>query len=350
MSNNLALAHIKEMRAYPVHNERCSGGIVNLDFNERVSDHAVENQLRCSYPEYGQLTAAIANYSAVNVENVLPCNGSDQAIDLVLRTFAESGAEIIIPQPSFAMYPQWAAVNRLKVITPVYNYGYSSYPLQQVLDGITPATRVVIVCNPNNPTGAQTGLATIERLAATAPDTIIFVDEAYGEYSNVSAINLLAKYPNIIITRTFSKAFGLAGHRIGYILASPSHIAELRKVRGPFDVNTGAVAAVLQSLADTSSMHSYCQEVMTVAKPLVEGELARLGITYLPSAANFLLIQHPFAETIADQLMQSGWRVKTLQLDGLGSCLRVTIGPLEKMQQWLAALSKIISGQVQNDV
>ena len=346
MSNNLALAHIKKLRAYPVHDQRCFAGIVNLDFNERVPDAADADQLLCSYPEYAPLTAAIAGYCAVTTENVLPCNGSDQAIDLVMRSFAEPGAEIIVPSPSFAMYRQWAAVNRLKVLAPTYTDGYRSYPLQQVVAGINAATRVVFVCNPNNPTGALTDLATIATLAAAAPKAIIFVDEAYGEYSRVSAVQLLAKYPNIIIARTFSKAFGLAGHRIGYILASPSHIGELRKVRGPFDVNAEAATAVELALADTRAMQYYCQEVMTLAKPLVETELDRLAIPYLPSAANFLLLQHPAAETIAGELMKSGWRVKPLQLDGLGSCLRVTIGPLEKMQQWLLALSKIISGQV----
>ena len=263
-----------------------------------------------------------------------------------MRTFTEPGAEVIIPQPSFSMYTQWAAVNRLKVVSPAYANYYCGYPAQTVLAAINPNTRIIFVCNPNNPTGTPTDLTIIELLAVSAPQAIIFVDEAYGEYANVSAVKLLAKHPNIIVTRTFSKAFGLAGYRVGYILASAPHINELRKVRGPFDVNAEAVAAVLPALADSSAMRDYCREVMTLAKPLVEASLTQLGIKYLPSAANFLLFPHADAATIAEQLVQAGWRVKTLQLAGLGSCIRVTIGPTATMRRWLAALEKILAGRV----
>ena len=349
MFDNLALPHIKKVQAYPVPGQRCCKGIINLDFNERIPSGVADPSLRCSYPEYAQLITSLAGYTTTAPENILPCNGSDQAIDLIMRTFAEPGSTAIIPQPSFAMYPQWAAVNRLKTLTPAYNTDYRDYPVSEVLASVDETTRIIFVCNPNNPTGAQTDLATIALLAATARQSIIFVDEAYGEYSNVSALELLAEYPNIIISRTFSKAFGLAGHRIGYLLASRQHVAELRKVRGPFDVNSTAASAVQLALADTRAMQSYCSEIVTLAKPLVENELDRLEIKYVPSAANFILIQHADAENIAGALMQSGWRVKPLQLAGLGNCMRVTIGPVETMQQWLTAFKKILFRQVNVD-
>ena len=338
MCTNLARNNIKALKAYGVRGTRTAEDITNLDFNERVTPD--EYGLLCSYPEYSELLNVLAEYTGLKYNCILPCNGSDQAIDMLMRTFADSDSQVIIPQPAFSMYEQWAAVNKLQVVKLAYSSSHCFYPADEVIGAITERTSMVFICNPNNPTGVLTDLTIIERIARAAPHVLIYVDEAYVEYSCLSALPLLSKYPNIAITRTFSKAFGLAGYRIGYIMASHEHINELRKVRAPFDVNSVAARAAINALADTGSMRDYCADVMLIAKPLLEQQLRELVIEFFPSKANFLLIKCDRAQELAELLLRAGWRIKAMHLPDIGHCARITIGPANKMRHFATALKK----------
>jgi len=201
-----------------------------LDFNERtipVSDAVVDalNQYIADgrlqqYPAYGDIVERLARYAGVDAEQLMITNGSDQGIDLVFRSVARADAEAIIPGPSFAMYTQCAQVEAMQLIEPSYTKA-SGYPLQQVLDSINANTAIIVISNPNNPCGTIVTEKDIARVAKAAPHAAVLVDECYYEYSRESSVGLLSELPNLFVTRTFSKTWGIPSLRFGYFIAAP---------------------------------------------------------------------------------------------------------------------------------
>ncbi|MBI2444665.1 MAG: histidinol-phosphate transaminase [Candidatus Magasanikbacteria bacterium] len=342
---NLALSHIQKMRPYapPLNNRRSYAGLL-LDFNERtippvpkikraLQKSVADNQWQC-YPEYGNLTISIARYAKVPVKNILLTNGSEQGIDLVFRTFTQPGDEVIIPVPTYRLFEQFARLNGNRVMAPRY-YTDGAFPLAEILRRLTRRTRLIVVCNPNNPTGTAIQTKDIVRLARAAPRAIIYVDEAYFEFCGITAVPLIQKYPNIIVSRTFSKAFGLAALRLGYLIAAPRYITEFTKVRGPYDVNMAAVVAARAALNNLPATKKYVAAVMRYAKPLVEQFFTKQQIPYLPSGGNFLLFRPPNAAMAWRLLKAAGCLVRLLNYPKLGVWLRVTIGTQSQMKQFI---------------
>ena len=174
---------------------------------------------------------------------------------------------------------------------PKYGSNDMSFPLDDVLNSITEKTKLVVICNPNNPTGTLISVADIEKICKKAKDAIVYVDEAYAEFSAVTAVPLLDKYPNLIITRTFSKAFGLVALRIGYVIARPELIKEMLKVRGPYDINMVSLCAAKTALQNLDNLDNYVDEVMEKSKPMLEKFLDDVDIRYYESGSNFILIK-----------------------------------------------------------
>jgi histidinol-phosphate aminotransferase len=349
---NLALQRIQKMKRYnpPLSGRRAFSGML-LDFNERTLSpsptiqKAILKLLQSDnlqlYPEYGDLENKLAKYDGVNVDQIMITNGSDQGIDLVFRTFTDAGDEVIIPTPSFAMFTQAAQVAGNKILRPLYNKENLSFPLEEVLGMVGNSTKLIVLCNPNNPTGTLLSLNEIEKIAKKAPNTIILVDEAYFEYSKVTAIPLIKTYPNIIVVRTFSKAFGLASLRIGYIIASSKYVNELLKVRGPYDLNIIAYTASLASLDDLSDVQTYASEAIDQAKPLVEEFFSKNNITFYKSAGNFLLYR-PFVEEEAEILKENGILVRPQDKTNIKGALRLTIGTVNQMKRFIKIYQNVI--------
>ena len=331
--NNLALQRIKEMKRYnpPLLGRRDFRGLL-LDFNERTLPpspkvlKAIQNFLSANklqiYPEYDGLEQKLAKYAGVNKNQIMITNGSDQAIDLIFRTFTEKSDTVIIPAPSFAMYDQSAQIIGNKILR---------------LKKINKSVKLIVICNPNNPTGTLVSIDAIEEIAKKAPNAIILVDEAYFEFSGVTAIPLIKKCPNIIITRTFSKAFGLSSLRIGYIVAEKNYINELLKVCGPYTVNMFAYTTALAALDDLQNMQNYVTEVITQAKPMVEEFFTKENITFYPSSANFLLFK-PDQKNIIKSLRDNGISVRSRE-----DMLRVSIGTVDQMKQFIKVYKDIAS-------
>lgn len=348
---NLALKRIQKMGQYqpPLEGRAEYDGLL-LDFNEStrpVSKKVIETIKKFAengklqvYPEYFGLEKKIAEYAGVKPEQVLITNGSNQGIDIVFRTFTEKGDKVIVPSPTFAMFFQYAQLAGNEIISPLYKRGTLSFPLKEVLDSIDERARLVVVCNPNNPTGTAVQLADIEKIAKQAKNAMIYIDEAYFEFSKITAAPLIKKYPNIVITRTFSKAFGLAGLRIGYVIAAKEHIAEMLKVRGPYDVNVLACAAVAAALDDKTSMENYVEEVMKKAKLIVEKFFTENKITYYPSAANFILFSPDNPENVFGKLKKAGVLVRTQNKQNIEGTLRVSIGTVPQMQKFIEIYKK----------
>jgi histidinol-phosphate aminotransferase len=353
---NLALKRIQAMKPYrpPIDGRSMYPGLL-LDFNERSTapaasvrqallrrDADVKPQL---YPEYFDLDDKLAAYAGVQNSQVMITNGTDQAIDIIFRTFTDRDDTIIIPEPTFAMYAQYARVNGNRIASPLYGKDDLAYPLQAVLDGIDDSVKLIVVCNPNNPTGTLLPAADIGKIARQAPNAIVYVDEAYFEFSGVTAAGLVDKYPNVIISRTFSKAFGLAGLRIGYVIAQQQYITEMLKVRGPYDVNQLAYRAAVAALANTEDVKSYCREVMEQAKPLVEKFFRQNNVNFYPSAGNFILFKPANPAAVAETLRREGIAVRPQAKPNIKGTLRLTVGTTAQMKTFIGVYKEAVLKQ-----
>lgn len=349
---NIALQRIQDMEAYnpPLSGRRKYDGIL-LDFNERtlspspkvqkvIQDLLKSNKLQV-YPEYGELESKLAQYVGVDTNQILVTNGSDQGIDLIFRTFTEAGDTVIIPTPSFAMFYQSAQIVGNKILRPLYKKGDLSFPLEELLGVINKSVKLIVVCNPNNPTGTPVLITDIEKIAKRAPTAIIFVDEAYFEFSGITAVPLIKKYPNIIVTRTFSKAFGLPSLRVGYIVASKVYVQELLKVRGPYDVNMVAYTAALAAMDDLKGIKKYVSEVMTQAKPMVEEFFTEKKITFYPSSANFILFKSD-NDQLEQLLKENGILVRPQNKTNIENTLRLSIGTVAQMKQFIKVYQSMV--------
>lgn len=324
------------------------GGLV-LDFNERTRTpserviaelrEAINGKLTM-YPEYEGLAEAIASYASVQAANVLVTNGSDEAISLIFRTFVSKGDTVIIPEPSFSMFIQEASLCGASVVRPQYDPDSGTFPQKDVMATVARNPKLVVLCNPNNPTGTIIPVTDIETIAQGAQDTIILVDEAYAEFSGVSVVPLLSRYPNIVITRTFSKAFGLAALRIGYMIGNPQLLGEIQKIKGPYDVNALAAAAAKAALTDIPNMKSYTDEVMTRSKPMLETFFAENAIPFCPSGANFLFIRVPDAITWEETLRRNGVLVRRFSKPGMENRLRITIGTVSETNTFIETYTR----------
>ncbi|MDA2921831.1 histidinol-phosphate transaminase [Patescibacteria group bacterium AH-259-L07] len=350
---NLALKRIQRMQPYkpPLDGRSAYGGML-LDFNEktkpmqskivRALEKFVRSQKLQVYPEYFDLEKRIADYAGVMVNQVMITNGSDQGIDIIFRTFAEKGDTVIIPSPSFAMFYQCAHVIGNEIICPLYKKDDLAFPFEEVLRSLDEQTKLIVVCNPNSPTGTAVSTANIEKIVQKAKSAIVYVDEAYFEFSKITAVPLIKKYPNIIITRTFSKAFGLASLRIGYVIARTEYIAEMLKVRGPYDVNMAAYYSACAALEDRKSMECYVNEVIKKAKPLVEKFFDDFSIPYFQSSANFILFRPDNPKNVMKLLGLGGALVRSQNKQNIENTLRVSIGTVAQMEKFIRIYKKAI--------
>ncbi len=344
--------HIDAMSAYkPPLEGRDPKAYTLLDFNERTIDVAehikaalkalVDSGRLQMYPSYGDITSRIAAYSGVDEDQVMITNGSDHGIDLIIRSAAQAGDEIIIPGPTFAMYSQCARIENLVMIEPRYTRE-GGYPVAEVIAAVSGKTRVIVISNPNNPCGTLVAPADILRIARAAPAAAILVDECYFEYSKTTVADCIADYPNLVITRTFSKTWGLPSIRLGYILSAADNILALLNVRGPYDINQFAVAAVAAALEKPELSLSYVDEVMTVSKPMLEAFLVARGVDFWPSAANYLWIFPARPEQVDKALVASRILVRPkVDADGRPG-LRITLGTRAQTERLIAVLASVL--------
>lgn len=346
--------HLYKMAAYspPLEGRSVSEHLL-LDFNERtlpVSDDVVQalcdyiqsGQLQ-RYPAYGDITHKLADYLGVKADQVMITNGSDQGIDVVMRSALSAGDKAIIPGPTFAMYDQCAQVEHARIAAPAYHID-KGYPTGDVLAEISADTRVIVVPLPNNPSGTPVSREDIELIAQSAPDAVILVDECYFEYSGQTVVDLIEEYSNLVVTRTFSKTWGLPSLRFGFVVSQAENINQLLKVRGPYDINQLAIVAVEAALAEPEYTSNYVAEVMNQSKPLLESWLAEHGVVFWPSSANYLWAFPERAEQLAAYLQERGILVRPKK-DGQGKLgLRMTLGNMEQTGRLLREMEAFFAG------
>ncbi len=345
-------SHLYSMSAYsPPLEGRDPQQFLLLDFNERtlplsedvqqaLVDYIQSGRMQM-YPSYGDITEQLAAYVGVAQAKLMITNGSDQGIELIFRAACSAGDEVIIPVPSFAMYHQCARIENAKIIEPRYTRA-EGFPTAEVLAAINDKTKVICIANPNNPSGVAVSREDILKVAAKASHAAVLVDECYFEYAKESVVDCLDDYPNLIITRTFSKTWGMPSLRFGYLIAAEENIRALLTVRGPYDVNQLAVVAARAALSSPQSTEDYVNEVMNVSKPMIEAFLTDHEIPYWPSNANFIWMFPEQAESLELTLRQAGILVRPKQdFDGeLG--LRVTLGTKEQAERLIGVLKGAI--------
>lgn len=323
-----------------------------LDFNEMTSEtspkvkqalHEFIDSGRVQvYPEYGNLNDVIASYAGCRAEEILVTNGSDQGIDVVMRTFVEKGDTVVIPSPSFAMEYQSASLQGAEIEKPRYAGENLDFPTKEVLSLLSQKPKLVVLCNPNNPTGTAVREEDLTELlkAAKANDVAVLHDEAYFEFSGITAMEFVKDFDNLFLVRTLSKQFGMASLRAGYIVSQEKNIRELLKVRGPYDVNMAAKTAVVAALQDLPYFERYIKEVMKEAKPRVEEFFRARGVKFYPGAANFLLVQPKEPEKLIKALREQGILVRPRE-DPAGT-IRISIGTLQDTERFMRAYSRAL--------
>lgn len=342
--------HLLAMEAYhPPLSGRLDSGRLLLDFNERVRPlpdvvlstlaQWCEGGSSWCYPEYPGLEEAIAGHVGCAVDEVFVGNGSDQLLDCVMRAVIEPGAKVLVPSPSFAMYGQLAKLAQGETVTYSTLNEDTVAPLEAAM---AEDVRLAVVCNPNNPTAGFMPPQALRELFARYPNTWFLVDEAYMEFSGESVLLPGESLPNVVVTRTFSKAFGLAGLRMGFMVAPPEMNEHCSKIRGPYDVNRLGTVAVMSVLEHSEAVLAYRDEVVEKAKPMLEEKLRAMGLRFFPSRANFLLVMNPPSDLVAF-LDASGIRVRQMRQTELKGAFRISVGDVPATREAIEALEAYAS-------
>jgi len=295
------------------------------------------------YPDgMGQdLKARIAKYTATSQEGILIGNGSDELIQLILLTFGGLGKSLIIHPPTFGMYEISARLTETTVVqVPLLN-GLDLDTEQMIKAAQVPEAHLIIICNPNNPTGSLFKREEILRLVRES-GKIVVVDEAYAEFSEETLIPEIEKFPNLVIMRTFSKAFGMAGLRLGYLLGQPKTIALINKVRPPFNVNLFSQKAGILALDYLNEYQEQIQQIKAETQNLLDALNLVPNLTVYPTRANFFLFQPEDPDRWASELLKRGFLVRNMgMLPSLGKCLRISAGLPKENEGFIRAVREI---------
>ncbi|MGE0083760.1 MAG: histidinol-phosphate transaminase [Desulfococcaceae bacterium] len=318
-------------------------GFLRMDLNENTlnpPEHVIRalknwlDQKRFQmYPEYSRFMPKLANYAKVEQNQLMLSNGSDQAIEVILRAFLEPGDEMLIAQPGFPIFEQVTRAIGAVVRAVPYTKDLQ-FPWDEFMQSLTPDISLVVLINPDNPTGSSISLSRIREVLETASDVPVIVDEAYFEYTGLTALELLAEYPNLIITRTFSKAFAMAGLRLGYLIAHPDMVAEFHKIRGPFDINSCAIIAAEAQLDNPAQWQAYIHEIMKVSKPWLENFFAENRISYYPGAAHFMIVEPKNRDGVVQYLKDNGILVRPMVAPLIRHTFRMNLGTLEQTKRF----------------
>jgi histidinol-phosphate aminotransferase len=325
---------------------------LRLDFNESTigCSPRVLTQLRsldaetlARYPEREPLESEVGDFLGLDAAQVLLTNGVDEAIHLLCSTYLEPGDEAIIVVPTFAMYAIFAQAEGARLVQVLSGENFA-FPLEEVLSRISQRTRLIAVANPNNPTGAAVACDILLQVARAAPQAAVLVDEAYFEFHQETILNHTARPSNLFVARTFSKAYGLAGLRLGILAGDSGQMAMVRRSASPYNVNAVALAVLPEALRDQEYVKNYVAEVQH-GRRLLERELLTLGLEYWSSRANFVLVRiGPAHREFIQALRTRGILVRDRNSDpGCEGCVRLTVGSGEDVRTLIGALRGVIA-------
>lgn len=359
---SLALPGVQHLKPYqggkPIEElERELGiqGAIKLASNENplglssVARKAIEATLvdGARYPDGNgfYLKCKLSEKHSVNPDQLTLGNGSNDVLDLLARGFLDAEHNAVFSQHSFVVYQlAVTAQGASSIVVPAKNWGHD---LQAMADAVDDNTRLMFIANPNNPTGTWVGLDEIEALMAKVPERVlVVVDEAYYEYANnkheySSALALQSRHPNLVITRTFSKAYGLASLRVGYAISNPDVADILNRIRQPFNINSMALAAAVAVLDDQDYLNKSV-EINQAGYQQLTTRFNQLGLSFIPSAGNFVAVEVPDALFLYQKLLEQGVIVRPISLYDMPNHLRISIGLPEENQRFLDVLTELL--------
>lgn len=327
---------------------------LRLDFNENVvgCSPRVLARLRnltaedlARYPEREPVERELAEFLGVSPSELLFTNGVDEAIHLLCHSYLEAGDEALIVQPTYSMYRIYMMAAGANVLSVPSGPDFE-FPVKSLLASISPRTRLIAIANPNNPTGTAAAQQDLVSIAQAAPAAALLVDEAYFEFYGETVLPTRTGFPNLFVARTFSKAYGMAGLRIGALVGDAEQMATVRRVASPYNVNAVALSCLPDALADRDYMREYVSEVRECRMRL-EQAFQECGIRFWPSQANFALLRvgstSAISSVFVDCMRQRGILVRDRSSDpGCEGCVRITIGSREHADRLLVALHETV--------
>ena len=326
--------------------------LTRLDFNENTlacSPRVAEaiRLLTCErltkYPERGTVEARAAAHLRLDPEQVVLTNGVDEAIHVLCQAFLEAGDELLLPVPTYTMYEIYAAQTDARLVTVQAGEDFA-FPYERMLAAITPRTKLICIANPNSPTGSVTTREQILAICAAAPQAIVLADEAYFHFFGETVIDLVGQIPNLAVARTFSKAYGLAGLRLGLLATSAENMRWIRRVLSPYSVNSVALAALTAALEDQPYLEAYVAEVKRARMEFLV-DLTGLNLRTWPTQANFVLVEiGEDHRGFVEHMRAAGILVRDRSADpGCKGRVRITIGTREQMRRASIAIEKYLA-------
>jgi len=346
---SLARADLKALKPYePV----VHPGVIRMDANEspfdfppEVKDYIYRSLTPQAFNRYpdplaGDLRAALAGYTGAPKECILAGNGSDEVILNLALTFA-TGGKVLIASPTFSMYEVHSLVAGAEPVLIPRKPDFSIDVDEIVKQANAAGTRLIFICSPNNPTANETTWEELEDLLQNCC-ALVVVDEAYVEFGGKSCLPLMKKYPNLAIMRSFSKSFGLAGLRVGYLIAHPGVIREIRRVKQPFNLNSFSQRAALAVLEHLPLFKSLIDKIIQKRDYLFDQMSQMKRFHILPTATNFITFKtrRP-AEEVHRELLKKGILIRNVSGPGLENYLRVSVGTDEENKAFLNALEEV---------
>jgi histidinol-phosphate aminotransferase len=321
-------------------------GKVRLDFNENTSgcSSAARKALArltakqiATYPEYDAATRTLARYFRVAPDELLLTNGGDDALRVFFDTFVEPRTDVLICEPTFPMYRYYAEIAGARVRA--LRYGPNiEFPLDDALAALRKKPRLFFLANPNNPTGTLVPARAVQKLLRAARNTVVILDEAYAEFSPESSVPWIRRYPHLFVARTFSKAEGLAGLRLGAVIGQRDSLSFVRRAMPPYPVNLAALVAGVAAVEERKTIAHYVRDVKRLRAWLAR-ELQRRGVRVFPSAANFLLADFgKSGPAFFKELTRQNILVRERSHDLGPGFARITIGTQAELKKLLKIL------------
>jgi histidinol-phosphate aminotransferase len=339
---------VSEMQEYesPV----CSPSIdLRLDLNENTSGcspkvlakiRSLDAKLLARYPYRESGEKLVADFVGVKPSELLLTNGADEAIDALCRSYLGPGDELIIIVPAFSMYEIFCQATGATTVRVPAGPDFS-FPLNKLLQAITPRTRMIVITNPNNPTGVAVNRADILQVLRAAPDAAVLLDEAYFDFYGQTLMDQVGIIPNLFVARTFSKAYGLAGMRLGVLAGAAEQMTILRRLVPPFNINVFAIECLAEALGDRKFVEGYVKQVCSTREWL-RRELEGLGFRCWPSHTNFLLVDFRDSKDIILEGMAAQGIALRDRSDCEG-CVRISIGTQPEIERVMSVLREILS-------
>ncbi len=324
---------------------------LRLDFNENVGGcsprvlaklRSLSPEVLNKYPERYPGECAAAQFLGLKPEQVLLTNGVDEAIHLLAETYLESADEALIVVPTFSMYEIYALATAAKVITLQAGDNFA-FPTETLLKQIGSQTKLICIANPNNPTGAAVAREELLKIVQDTPHAAVLIDEAYYDFYGDSLMDEVGRYENLFVARTFSKAYGLAGFRMGVLAGAEPQMRMVRRVSSPYNVNGVALECLPEALADQEFVSNYIEQVKR-GRAALESFYRSNGIRYWPSQANFVLAHFgEYRKPFVEEMRRRGILVRDRNSDpGCEGCVRITLGTEEQTARLLRELPEAL--------